>query len=361
MSMPSRQKTYNMTLEGGTQKGHETYEITDKGRLQFSKARNITQLSNTFSRLYSTPQEYDAMRWRTRVDGKLKPVGDKFYEAQNNTPEDIITEVTQIHKRTKFFVACSGGKDSICLAHYIETNHPDNFKGLVFIDTGVGIRQTQEWLKDYCQTRGWTLYIEKPKLEKRHRLYRDVYEWAVLNFGFPGPAVHSTVMRNLKYIALNRFAYSHGRHDHAIISGTRKFESKRRFINTRPITKAGNFFFCSPFFNKTNADVYQYLIENGLKKTPVHDILGMSGECMCGCFAKVGERELVKQLDPDLDAYFTSLENRIPIEGTAKAKLSPIWGQGPIKPQKEKVDASLEAYICGEECGGSTMRGTEGY
>ena len=179
--------------------------------------------------------------------------------------------------------------------------------------------------------------------------------------GFSRAGDDNMVMRMLKYVTLRRFAFKRGRHDHAIISGTRKFESDRRKINTRPISKDGNFFFCSPFFNKQNSDVYQYLLENGLKKTPVHDVLGMSGECMCGCYSKAGERELVKQLDPDLDAYFTSLEKRIPVEGTAKAKLSPIWGRGPVKPQKEKIDAGLEAYICGEECGGSTMRGTEGY
>ena len=165
--MTSKNKTYNMTLEGGIEEGHETYEITEKGKLQFSKARNITQLSNTFSRLYTTPQEYDAMLWRTRVDGKLKPVGVKFYEAQNNTPEEIIREVIQIHKRTKFYVACSGGKDSICLAHYIETNYPDNFKGLIFIDTGVGVKQTQEWLINYCEEKDWKLHIEKPILPKK--------------------------------------------------------------------------------------------------------------------------------------------------------------------------------------------------
>ena len=359
-NMIAKRKSYNMTLEGGIEKGHETYEITDKGRLQFSKARNITQLSNTFSRLYSTPQEYDAMRWRTRVDGKLKPLSVKFFEAQNNTPENIITEVTQIHKRTKFYVACSGGKDSICLAHYIEQNHPDKFQGLVFVDTGVGVKQTQEWLIKYCKEKNWKLHIEKAVLPKKLKSTEtDVYSWFALHHGFPGPGMHNITMRILKYVTLRTFAFRQGRHDHAIISGTRKFESDRRAINTRPISKDGNFFFCSPFFNKQDSEVYKYLLENGLKKTPVHDILGMSGECMCGCYAKVGERELVKQLDPDLDAYFTSLEKRIPVEGTAKAKLSPIWGQGPVKQQKEKINASLEAYVCGEDCGGGTMRALE--
>lgn len=360
--MTAKQKTYNMTLEGGIEEGHETYEITEKGKLQFSKARNIVQFSNTFSRLYSTPQEYDAMRWRIRIDGRLKPVKVKFYEAQNNTPEEIIREVIQIHKRTKFYVACSGGKDSICLAHYIEQNHPDKFQGLVFVDTGVGVKQTQEWLIKYCKEKNWKLHIEKPVLPKKLKSTDpDVYGWFVFRQGFPGPGAHNETMRRLKYITLRTFAFRHGKYDHAIISGTRRFESKRRMINTRPISKDSNFLFCSPFFNKQDSDVYRYLLENGLKKTPVHDILGMSGECMCGCYSKAGERELVKQLDPDLDAYFTSLEKRIAVEGTAKARLSPIWGRGPVKPQKEKIDTSLEAYICGEECGGSTMRGTEGY
>ena len=50
----------------------------------------------------------------------------------------------------------------------------------------------------------------------------------------------------------------------------------------------GNLWFGSPFFYKTTEETYRYIHENGLRITPVHDILGMSGECMCGSFATFG-------------------------------------------------------------------------
>ena len=335
-------------------------ELTKKGIKQFASAKHINQLNSNFSRLYSNPKEYDSLRQRTRIDGKLKPIGVKFFEAQNNTPEQIIDETIKIHNRTNFYVACSGGKDSICLSHYIATNYPEHFKGVVFIDTGVGISKTKDWVEQYCKSMNWKLYIIKPKLEEKYLPFTDVYEHLVLNFGFPNAGFHNVVMRRLKYTTFRNFIFDKDKYNHAIISGTRRFESSRRKINTKPISSDGKFFFCSPFFNKTDEYVYKYLLTNGLKITPVHDVLGMSGECMCGCFASLGEREIIKKLDPSLDDYITSLEARILVEGTERAKKSSIWGQGKNKTNNlDKINPNIEAAICGSDCGAGTMRGTE--
>ncbi len=333
------------------------YEVRPRGYEVFKNARNIEQLDNRFSRLYSTPKEYDLLRFRARVNGKIKRIGVKKYFTPDESPEGILNEMIKIHKRKDFYVACSGGKDSICLAHYIETNYPDNFKGLVFIDTGVGIAATQDWLTDYAQKMGWKLNIVRPDPP-------DVYTDIVLKLGFPGVGFHNIIMRRLKYMAMREFAFSDDRKfKHCFISGTRKFESQRRAINTVPITCDGRFTFCSPFYGKTDEFVYKYLLENGLKRTPVHDKLGMSGECMCGCFAQVNERGLIKELDPKLYEYITWLEDQIQVNGTDLAKKSPKWGGVTLalKHEKNIVDPNVEAVICGTECGGGTMRGTENY
>ena len=333
-----------------------TYEVRPEGFEVFKNAHKIKQLDEGFCRLYSTPKEYDALRLRTRINGKLKQEGVKLYQAQNNTPEQIINEVIKIHGRTDFYVACSGGKDSICLAHYIKTNYPDNFKGLLFVDTGVGIELTKQWLKEYAEKKGWPLHIVKHD-------DRISYESIVLGVGFPGAGFHNWVMKILKFVPMRTFAFEKDRKfKHCIISGTRRFESKRRSINTKPITREGNFYFCSPFYDQTDEWVYRYLLENGLEITPVHKILGMSGECMCGCFAGLGEREIIKQLDPKLDAQLTELENKIAAGDSEKAKKSPKWGAANNKKntnQTSLVDPEIEANICGTECGGGTMRGME--
>ncbi len=333
-----------------------TYELRPKGYKTFQNARNIKQLDANFSRLYSTQKEYDLLRQRTRINGKLKPLGVKHYFCPDESPEGIIKETIEIHKRKDFYVACSGGKDSICLAHYISTHHPDKFKGLVFIDTGVGISKTREWLKDYAKEMGWKLYIIKPNPP-------DAYTNIVLKFGFPGAGYHNIVMRVLKYVTLRTFAFDPVRKSTTcIISGTRKFESKRRAINTRPINKDGLFYFSSPFYTKTDEETYAYLLKHGLKRTPIHDVLGMSGECMCGCYADVNEREIIRQQDPELDQYITWLEEQVQVRGTDRAKKSPVWGKGRYtKKKKQVVNPDIEAVICGTECGGGTMRGVENY
>ncbi len=341
----------------------DTYEIRKKGYDVFRNARNLKQLDNNFSRLYSTPTEYDLLRWRKRVitheNGKttrrLKSLNTRYYWVPDESPDGIIKEMLKIHERENFYVACSGGKDSICLAHYINTNYPDNFKGLVFVDTGVGIMTTQNWLKDYSQKMGWDLNIVKPTPP-------DAYTDIVLKIGFPGAGLHNIIMRKLKYMAMREFAFSNDRkYNHCFISGTRKFESQRRAINTRPIARDGQFVFCSPFYARTDEYVYKYLLENGLQRTPIHDKLGMSGECMCGCFAQVNEREMIKELDPKLDEYITWLEEQVQIRGTDRAKKSPKWGSSRLSKKKNVIDPNIEAIICGAECGGGTMRGVENY
>ena len=330
-----------------------TYEVRPEGFEVFKNAHKIKQLDEGFCRLYSTPKEYDALRLRTRINGKLKQKGVKHYLAQNNTPEQIINEVIKIHGRTDFYVACSGGKDSISLAHWVNANYPDNFKGLIFADTGVGIRLTQEWLVGYAKKMGWPLFIIK---RPEHRSY----DQTVVAHGFPGPGLHTVVMQQLKYVPMREFAFAEERkYKHCIITGTRKFESKRRNINTRPITRESNLYFCSPFYDQTDEWVYRYLLENGLEITPVHKMLGMSGECMCGCFAGMGEREIIKQLDPKLDARLTELEKKIAESGSDKARMFPLWGKGRVSTKKQYVNQNLEAAICGAECGMGTMRSLE--
>ena len=330
-----------------------TYEVRPEGIEGFKKAHKIKQLDKNFCRLYSSREEYDALRLRTRINGKLQQEGVKLYQAQNNSPKEILDEVIKIHGRTDFYVACSGGKDSISLAHWINANYPDNFKGLLFVDTGVGIELTKQWLKEYAEKKGWDLHIVK------HADHIS-YEQIVLDQGFPGAGFHNLIMKILKFVPMRTFAFEKDRKfKHCIISGTRRFESKRRSINTKPITREGNFYFCSPFYDQTDEYVYRYLLENGLEITPVHKMLGMSGECMCGCFAGMGEREIIKQLDPKLDARLTELEKKIAESGSDKARMFPLWGKGRVSTKKQYVNQNLEAAICGAECGMGTMRSLE--
>ncbi len=337
-----------------------TYEIRPRGYEVLKNARNIKQLDKNFSRLYSTPKEYDQLRMRMRINGKLKPHPSiKRYYSPDESPKGIIDELINIHKRTDFYSLCSGGKDSISIAHFVSTNYPDNFKGIVFIDTGVGIKTTKEWLIEYAEKMGWKLYILKPDPP-------DTYFERTRRLGFPLSGTHNIVMGHLKFRPMLRFIQDDPRRKHhgAYMSGTRKFESHRRNITTAPVDKSGNLVFCSPFYATTTEDTYKYLITHNLKITPVHKTLGRSGECMCGSFPAVGEKELLKELDPELYNKIEETEKWLLEHGTEDARKRHIWGEvpkGKKKKVKQVIDPNIEAIICGTECGGGTMRGSEAF
>ena len=58
----------------------------------------------------------------------------------------------------------------------------------------------------------------------------------------------------------------------------------------------------------TKADVNAYIEAQGLARNLVVDTLHMSGECLCGAFARPGERDEIRLWFPDVDARSAALE-----------------------------------------------------
>ena len=51
----------------------------------------------------------------------------------------------------------SGGDDSLACA--IVTARAKNFRGCVHLDTGIGIPETRQFVRETCNTRGWPLLV----------------------------------------------------------------------------------------------------------------------------------------------------------------------------------------------------------
>jgi len=80
----------------------------------------------------------------------------------------------------------------------------------------------------------------------------------------------------------------------------------------------------APCFSWTKADQALYMDEFGLPINKLKLAIGVSGECFCGCFAKDGERELIKKHAPDVDRKLCHFE------AIAQESGQPcIWGQAP--------------------------------
>ena len=93
---------------------------------------------------------------------------------------------------------------------------------------------------------------------------------------------------------------------------------------------------------------------------------------MCGSFANINEKFLIRKLDPQLADYIEWLEDGVSRFGTPVAKKYSTWGGASSmsdlneqafidsfasrNPDMEGLD-KVEGFICGSECGPGTMRG----
>lgn len=294
----------------------------------------------------------------------IKGHGMKFYPPTAETPEAIMDDLEKIHGRSKFYGLTSGGKDSTALLHWLAER--GQLEAAVHIKTNIGIQATTDFVIDLCKEWNWPLHVIEPSP-------KFTYSAHVLQYGFPGPGYHRMIMGKLKFKTMRDFALTIDRKKHCLISGVRKFESARRMGNyPEPIQTNGAVWFGCPFFYKKAEELYKYIHEHGLKITPVHAKMGMSGECMCGSFASGGEKQKIRELDPKLAKYIEWLEDGIQKFGSPQAKRYPKWGNSPLmtdledqkqidfffkdNPDLQDVN-DFESLVCGEECGANTMKG----
>ncbi len=279
-------------------------------------------------------------------------------ETQTHEPLEIINEASDKYKRKEFWVLCSGGKDSVSLADWLDKQ--GMLTGVMHIQTNCGIRQNGKWIatefvKELCDQKKWKLKIEQPN---------EPY-WYVahcLEHGFPTRKNHKLIMGFLKYHTMRRFAFEPERKEKCcLVSGVRKRESIRRMGNyKKPIQKDGNLYFCMPFFYKSTQWVYRYFLENNLRRSPVYDFLEFSGECECGCFAEKYEAKMLKQIYPETTDFFEWLEEGVRRFGNPLIKTEYLhWGNRAsgietIEDQKTMEEFAgideIENLVCGVEC-----------
>jgi len=187
----------------------------------------------------------------------------------------------------------SGGHDSLVSTHKaIKSGTADK---VLHIDTGIGIRQTREFVENVCERRGWPLET----IASDHD-----YEKIVLENQFPGPAVHIIMYSKLKERALRKVAR---RHDDKPVftTGVRKHESEARFKNVTPEQEDSSWIWRANIHDFTQSDVESYIDDHGLSRSPVKQKYHHSGECLCGAFGNRAE-ELVM-----LEAHFPETAERI--------------------------------------------------
>jgi 3'-phosphoadenosine 5'-phosphosulfate sulfotransferase (PAPS reductase)/FAD synthetase len=251
---------------------------------------------------------------RTR---RVTALVDDAYRLLDTAIEEHVTGVGKRVAATA--VLFSGGNDSTVLAHLMrgKATHA------VHANTTIGIEQTREFVRQTCA--GWGL----PLLERTAPNETDHYASLVLSHGFPGPAHHFKMYQRLKERALRQVVRELKDGDRnarvVFLAGRRRDESKRReFI---PATeRVGATVWVSPLVEWTATDLNTYrAMHTACPRNSVSDLIHMSGECLCGSFAKPGERAELTYWFPEAMGPIAVLEQQL----VGRTDIPPerrVWG-----------------------------------
>lgn len=233
------------------------------------------------------------------------------------SPHDVITAAVDEHRPSHVFALFSGGHDSLTSTHQA-AQHP-SFSGVVHINTGIGIEETREFVRDTCREQGWPLLEYTPDA----RSWEDI----CLKGGMPGgPAQHDITYYYLKQRAIRRLVREHKQHGKdrvGLVTGIRTEESVRRMtsVMAKPVHRIGAQLWINPILEWTAVECGRYIEAQGLSRNPVVDKLHRSGECLCGAMAHHKELEEIAFWYPEVAARIRAMEQEC-----FKRDLPSRWG-----------------------------------
>ncbi|MCH8476355.1 MAG: phosphoadenosine phosphosulfate reductase family protein [Wenzhouxiangella sp.] len=225
----------------------------------------------------------------------MSTINEKLDEAKR-----IYLSAIETYKPTKVFCLFSGGHDSLAVTHWgLESMGAD---GAAHVNTGIGVRQTREFVRDVCKDYSWPLYEYQAGAK---------YEDIIREHGFPGPSSHRYMYVLLKERGIEALLRDHKtkRSDRImLVTGVRAQESIRRMGTTEPVKKHKARIWVAPFIDFEKKHVNAYLNMVGAPRNPVVDHLHMSGECLCGAFAHKGELAQLEFFYPEAAEEIYRLE-----------------------------------------------------
>lgn len=247
---------------------------------------------------------------RERLDGLI--------ERSHAILDEAIATHADGHEITAVAILYSGGNDSTTVAHLMRPR----LTHAIHANTGIGVEDTRRFVRETCTM--WSL----PLIEKHPPVtYRDL----VLERGFPGPSMHWKMYQRLKERCLRqaqRELVTNPRKQRVVfVAGRRRDESQRR-ADIPLMERIGSAIWVSPIAEWTRQDLNTYRIVNkSVPRNRVADLLHMSGECLCGSFAKESELDEIGEWYPDVRAEIEALEAEIADRTDIPAERKK-WGWG---------------------------------
>jgi 3'-phosphoadenosine 5'-phosphosulfate sulfotransferase (PAPS reductase)/FAD synthetase len=282
----------------------------------------------------------ECMTQQTNLFGEVVPM----------TPVEILEHApTKPCRETAVLLAFSGGNDSRTLAHVVKPwfeNSPYRLE-LAAIDT--------ELSKDgwHDEVRAFADFIDLPlKFWKGEGF--AYYKQFVEEKGFPGNAKHGEVQNRLKGRAFRKMIYARRSDTEGkmkgngvgvwILSGVRKYESKKRMLLKSPYSWREGAQFINPLFNWQNHQVLDYMIEHDIPFAPMIQM-----DCGCGATVKDPDHEWaeIEQKCPKLCSKIQGISNPMPWDwGKFDPKLHAILSRTD-QSQMWFDDGTIESYpVC---------------
>lgn len=259
-------------------------------------------------------------------------------------PAEIAMPAIESGKPVATYALVSGGHDSAAVARWAAEHL--RLDALLHINTTIGVEETREYVRELAR------HLGIPLIEEMRDDYGNGYEEMVRYFGFPGPGFHGLPYSRLKERPLRRVVRQakagHHRQSHvALVSGVRRQESLRRMGLNEPVTKVGSQFWINPFFDYDGHQLTDYRKEAGVPTNDVAALLGKSGECYCGAFAKPGELEDTTALGyPAVEKQVRRLERKMKRDGHPACR----WGERPppriAEQQRKAGQLELPMFMC---------------
>lgn len=270
------------------------------------------------------------------------PRYDYLVQVANEVLDIALAENAQAGYRITGIVGMfSGGNDSTTLAHIFK----DRVTHYAHSNTQIGIEQTRQYVRDTCSR--WDI----PLLEHRP-VEGQGYEDLVLGEckpltdrakfpvvwkgGFPGAPQHGMFFQRLKERQMDLVKTTlniHPRYERVIFIGGRRSEEsarrKARFGNKdiRFIETRGSAVWVSPLLWWTKLDINEYRRHNlDVPRNEVSDLLHMSGECLCGCYAHLNELDEIEMWYPGMAKYIQRLMWRVRRKNLDIPKKTLCWG-----------------------------------
>jgi 3'-phosphoadenosine 5'-phosphosulfate sulfotransferase (PAPS reductase)/FAD synthetase len=256
------------------------------------------------------------------------------------TPEHIIRRAIEQYEPAHIFCMYSGGDDSLTASHFGYSQLGDLIDAAAYINTGIRLIENADYVPSVCKLLGWDFLEYRAKDQGQH------YEELVMAYGFPGPDHHTKMFNRLKERAIRALRNDHPGGHVMLISGMRKQESARRMrLKAEPIQKDGRLIWCAPFFYWDHDQIRDYRAAHlsHVPKNPAREYLCMSGECLCGAYARKGELVQIETFFPETGRYLRDLERRVRGAGFPWG-----WDESPpewwVRMQKAKKAGQADAF-----------------